>query len=177
MHDDHKGYVRVHMPSGATDVRYIAARPVDRRASFSGSGLPYTNARQAFEGTPYHGRAKVLENDLVEIRVSATRLPGAYYADMKGTLVPPTIYLWWKDGTSGETRRGHVVVSAATPFRSISMPRRPEGQARAVKFYDNEVPVVRSQEAILIASAYPSADAERGNAREPVNFWGTRPPV
>lgn len=161
-------------------VEYVAACPTDRRASFAGSALPFASAKQAFDGTPFRGRARLALGDggatTYEIHLPGGRLPGAFYADMKGTLIPPTVFLWWRDAC-GSVKRGRVLVGEAPPFRSISMPRRPEGGPRTVATYDAEYPVIRSQEAILIASAYPSRAAETGEAREPDNFWGTRPPV
>lgn len=176
------GPILVRLPPGSAPtgaVEYVAACPTDRRTSFAGSALPFASAKQAFDGTPFRGRARPAlggDSSTYEIRLAGGRLPGAFYADMKGTLVPPTVFLWWREAC-GSVKRGRVPVGEAPPFRSISMPRRPLGGPRTVATYDAEYPVIRSQEAILIASAYPSRAAETGEAREPANFWGTRPPV
>lgn len=155
-------------------VEYIAANPVDRRMSFSGSALPYADARQAFYGTPNRGKVHLnSKSNTYELRFAAP--PSSYYANLKGDLVPPTVYILWR--SQGKLRRGSLRLGEPVPFRSISMPRRPSGNHRTVATYDVPYPFMRSQEEILIASAYPSYNAENMEAKEPPNFWGTRPPV
>lgn len=153
-------------------VFYITSKAADRRASFSGSGIPYVNAAQAFQGTRNHGYAEHVGGNVFNVFLPEG-LPGSYYeSDMTGKLVPPVIHLKWK--SRGNNMSSKVKIAEAIPFRSGSLPYR--GNRRTVSFYDDtKYPVVRSQESILIASAYPALTAATGDAKEPDNFWGTKP--
>jgi hypothetical protein len=48
---------------------YIAAAPADHRATFTGSGLPFYNQIQAFEGTPNIGIVEIKQNNTFEIKL------------------------------------------------------------------------------------------------------------
>ncbi len=154
-------------------VFYIASKAADRRASFSGSGIPYVNAAQAFQGTRNHGYAENVGGGNTFRFFLAEGLPGSYYeSDMTGRLVPPVIHVRWT--SNGKKMSSSVKIAEAIPFRSSTLPRR--GESRTVSFYDDtKYPVVRSQETILIASAYPALKASTGDASEPDNFWGSKP--
>ena len=153
-------------------VVFIASRSSDQRYSFTGSGMPFTNAEQAFHDTPNKGTATFKGGNLYEI--SLQTLPNSYYCGLGTHKVPPRVSLRWR---SGGVLKGRVVdVGKPIPYRSLTFP--PNGKFdRSVSFYDNEYPFARSQERILLESAYPSEEALLGNAPEPRNFWGTRPPV
>jgi hypothetical protein len=168
--------VKIKLPEGVVvdgdRVYYITSKAADRRASFSGSGIPYVNAAQAFQGTRNHGYAEHIGGNTYKAFLPEG-LPGSYYeSDMSGRLVPPVIHVRWR--SNGQNMRSKVKIAEAIPFRSSTLPYR--GDSRTVSFYDDtKYPVVRSQEAILIASAYPALKASTGEASEPDNFWGTKP--
>lgn len=141
-------------------LHYAAPAPVDRRASYSGSGLPYASREQAFAGTPNRGVADVGGGNAFELRLDA---PSAYYEGLGTVLVPPTLHLAYLAG--GVEMRSEVPLSKPVPFRTLTYPAQRNGAA----FYAPESPLVRSQEAILRASAYPAENAQ------PADFWGGRP--
>ncbi len=153
-------------------LHFIAARSSDRRYSYTGSGLPFTNAEQAFHATQNMGEAKCMGNNMFEI--SLNTIPNSYYEGLGTRKVPPRVNIWWL--SNGVKKTGGVQIGKSIPFRSLTFP--PNGKFnRDVMLYDNEFKFARSQERILLESAYPSYDASVGVAQEPENFWGTRPPV
>ena len=148
------------MPDGRT-VTYVAAAPMDSRASFTGSGLPFADKDQAFFETPNAGRAKVYPDRSFEIRMIT---PASYYAALGTVLVRPTVFLTFE--VKGARRVAHVPLSDPMAFRLLTYPR----QRTSCTFYEEDKVILpRTQEAILRASAYPA------DRRTPCNFWGTKP--
>ena len=154
--------VRVRLPERPDDgvVQWVAAAPADYRSSFSGSGLPFVDAKMAFYNTPNHGTASVEPDRTVAVDLYA---PNSYYVGLGTVRVPPTLHLVYTVG--GRTVRQAVPVGQGIPFRSLTYP----GTRENTMFYAPEQPRIRSQEEILRASAYPSTN------QEPADFWGARP--
>jgi hypothetical protein len=142
-------------------MQYIAAAPADYRSSFSGSGLPFASAEQAFYNTPNSGTADVDIDGAFAVRLY---YPNSYYVGLGSGKVPPTLHMTYL--MDGKERQHAARIGNGVPFRSLSYPRKRTG----ADFYeDDEQRPVMSQEAILRASAYPETN------REPHNFWGDRP--
>jgi hypothetical protein len=139
---------------------YLAAHPGDRRASFSGSMLPFPTESMAFEGTPNAGTLQI-STFPITIRFA---FPNSYYTGK--TLIPPTLYLSYV--RHGRKEITSIRLSDPTPFRDIAHPPT----RTSVQFYPsaNTYPV-RSQYDILLSSAYSSA---RGGGHK---FWGNKPAV
>jgi len=78
--------------SGET-IDYIAANPIDRRYSYSGSGLPFPNAELAYEGTTNKGTAVIDDDGDFQIEVE---YPNAYYVRQGSILLNPHVYLYLK---------------------------------------------------------------------------------
>lgn len=155
--------VRGTLPQRPDDAKlyYAAPSPVDRRASFSGSGLPYASRDQAFVGTPNRGVAEVGGiGNAFELRLDS---PSAYYEGLGTVLVPPALHLAYVIG--GVEMRSQVPLARPVPFRTLSY----QAQRKDAMFYAPESPLLRTQEAILRASAFPTANAQ------PADFWGGRP--
>lgn len=153
-------------------IRYYAAAPPESRGSFSGSGLPFMNFNQAMHASPNVG---AIEDSPTgnEVQVTLAAMPNAYYAGLGTVYVPPTLYLEYSSG--GQVRLQSVrLAGAAAAYRTLTYPAFGDTKARTdATFYEPAPGVpVRTQEAILRASAYPSD----GRTQEP-NFWGTRPPM
>lgn len=159
----HDIIVRGTLPSPSDDgvIHYIAAAPPDYRSSFSGSGLPYASAEQAFYNTPNRGSTRVGVAGGWEVKMVA---PSAYYADGGMERVPPTLYLAYMSG--GRHVRTSVRVSEGVPFRTLTHDDR---RTSAVFYAPGNDGMVRSQEEILRASAFPAVNVM------PPDFWGGRP--
>jgi hypothetical protein len=143
---------------------YAAAAPADRRASFSGSGLPFPNANQAFDNTPNIGT--VLTDPGSGSFTIQIKVPNAYYVGLGSVYVQPKIYLNWHNGHVAKERA--LNISEGIAYRKLTYP----WQRSSTMFYEN-LPVqlpVRSQEQILRDSAY-------NVNKEADKFWGLRPPV
>ena len=159
-------------PGEAVDdnyIEFVAASPAEAKSSFSGSALPFTNACQAFYRTPNRGRAVLVRDNVFQVDLF---MPNSYYTGLGTVEVLPTVHIRYR--SYGRDRRRHIQIGPHIPFRSLTFP--PAGKLkRSIGLYDADYPWVRSQEQILLASAYPQKNNAK-NVPEPDNFWGTRPP-
>ena len=151
-------------------IYFLAAAPPDYRASFSGSGLPYSSQLQAFENTPNRGTVKVSLDGSFTIKLMT---PNAYYVGLGTVYVPPTLYIEYET-PSGHRRNVNLKLSDGIPYRSLTWPG--PGQKTTVRgnamFYGTQFDLpIRSQEQVLRDSAYPAT-----NHMEP-SFWGLKPPL
>lgn len=153
-----KGFIADNVVGGR--IRYAAAAPADRRSSFSGSGLPFSNNAQAFDNTPNQGSLELQMGNAFEITLAG--IPNSYYAGLGTVLIPPTVYIFYNNG-SGE-KIVSIQVTDSIPYRTLTYPSVRSG----VEFYKGgfELPV-RSQEQILVDGRYPE--------RSHPDFWGLRP--
>jgi len=158
-------------PQPGTAVSYIAAAPADRRSSFTGSGLPFANERQAFEGSPNRGSVATDAQGAAEVTLAGP--PNAYYAGLGTLLVPPSLQVMYVDADGVERRGAASLASVAgIPYRTNTYQRTRSG----AEFYDVPQQLARSQPAILAASAYP-ADAQQSAQRSlDTDFWHGKPP-
>lgn len=153
-------------PDGDT-VAFVAPSPPDYRSSFSGSGLPFAGFKQAFDRTPNKGSAAVdRETNTVSL---ALYPPNSYYAGLGTVLIQPKVHIRYT--SSGKTVEETAPVGASVPFRTLTYPAWNTRPRTGPEFYDTGDLPVRSQEAILRASAYPTRNVM------PPNFWGTKPPL
>lgn len=145
------------IPAGSA-IQYVAARPIERRMSFTGSGLPYATTMQAFENTPTKG--EIVVNGSKQFKLTF-QMPSAYYTGLGTAIVPPTIYL-----TFG-TIKDRIYLSPPLPFRTLTYPNL----RKDVMFYDglNSLPV-RGQEEILRSAGYCTRSHYD-------NWFGQKPPV
>jgi hypothetical protein len=141
-------------------VRYAAPTPVPRGASFSGSGMPFASASQAFDRTPNKGVARVGTDHTFEVVLEA---PGAYYVGLGTVKVAPVLHIAYK--AKGTLQTDQLPLGEGTPFRTTTYP----ASRSSASFYDHDHVLIRSQEEILYDSAYPSTDVE------PPDFWGGKP--
>ena len=157
---------RMHARTTDSKLTYAAARPADRHASFSGSGLPFYNAEQAFDQTPNIGTVAV--GPLGDFVVKC-QMPNSYYIDLGTTLVQPTLYFSWSDAVaSGEVKTRSVPLAQPIAHRKLTYP----WQRTNASFYGSLLGLpVRSQEQVLRDSAYDPAHESSPD------FWGLRPPV
>lgn len=148
-------------------VYYIAAAGADRRASYTGSGLPFANQIQAFENTPNIGSVDIGNNQTFKIHLVT---PNSYMAGLGTVQVPPTLYLNYQRH-NGEKRTVTIKVAEPIPYRSMTYPTEPRARDGPT-FYDSQFDLVaKTQEQILYDSAYPC------DRRTHQNFWGLKPPV
>lgn len=144
-------------------IHYIAACPPDYRATYTGSGLPFANQPQAFQGSPNQGSVKLIDGTF-EIRLM---FPNSYYIGLGTVLVPPTLFIRYVSN-EGKDRSVSVNLSEGIPYRTLTYP---SGRKDAT-FYKGgwEMPV-RTQEKVLRDSGYPSKNVV------PPNHWGLKPPL
>lgn len=146
-------------------VRFIAASPANRRASFTGSGLPFHSEKQAFDTTPNRGALR-LSGKAFEIPLM---FPNSYYVDLGSKLVPPSLYLHYTNGR-GDDRTVAIKLGDPIPYRLLGNPKDFTLEKKDAAFYHahHNLPV-RSQEQVLLDSAYPSKN------KMAADFWGLKP--
>ena len=138
-------------------VTYYAAAPATRGASFDGSGLPFANETQAFQGSATRGRATASVEGTYTAKIA---MPNSYYAGLGTKLVPPA--LWVTYTSNGSTYEGSAKVADGIPFRTLSYPAQRTGP----EFYAAQIPgTIMSQQALLYASAFPSTNPVGLNGR------------
>ena len=171
MQEIHLQFSLAPAPRPGAAISYAAAAPADRRSSFTGSGLPFANERQAYEGTPNRGSEVAGDNGVVSVTLKGP--PNAYYAGLGTLLVPPVLQVQYVDA-SGVSRRGALSLAsiAGIPYRTNTYQRSRLG----VDFYAVPDKLARSQPDILAASAYP-VDAHKAAERSiDADFWHGKPP-
>ena len=174
--DLHNGDVKLKVsvsptPRDGTTVKYIAAAPAERRSSFTGSGLPFANERQAFSNTPNTGE---VPGGSHQLKITLQGAPNAYYAGLGTLLIPPHLRVEYVD-ESGILRRGAVSLAnvVGIPFRTNTYQRMRTGP----EFYSVPDMLARSQPMILRASAFPeNAAVASAVAANLTDFWRGRPP-
>ncbi len=143
------------------EIKYIAARPADRRASYSGSGFPYPNKQQAFDNTPTKGTLK-LTGHAFQLTFP---IPNSYYANLGNKLVLPTLFISYNNA-SGKHQVIEIVVDDQLPYRFLQFPYQ-RGDATFYHAHHN-LPV-RTQEQVLRDAEYPSSGKMAND------YWGLKP--
>jgi hypothetical protein len=131
-------------------MKFIAAAPFDRRYSYSGSGLPFTTYKQAFDSTPNQGVVESSSSSSYQIRLKD--MPNSFYVNGMKSLVPPTLYLDFTD-PKGEAREHCVKLCRPLPGKRMhfSAARNALGPAY---YRDPLFRSVKSQEEILMKKAH-----------------------
>jgi len=122
----------------------------------------------AFDNTPNKGSVKVSPGNSFSIQI---KYPNSYYAGLGTVIIPPTLFISFMDNNDVETVV-HIPVSKGIPYRLLTYPMQYTKARKDCMFYEGgwELPV-RTQEQILLDSAYPSRN------RMDDNFWGLKPPM
>ena len=148
-------------------LQYMAASPVEKRMSFSGSGLPYSSPLMAFENSKNKG---IIEVGLNNSFTFSIEMPSAYYTNLGTNLIPPSLYIKYNNGISVITI--NIQLAEPVPYRLLTYPSTHTMARKNANFYQDILPLpVRTQEEILISSSYPKQNAMY------TNFWGLKPPV
>jgi len=146
-------------------IRWIAPKSPHRTTGFSGSGLPYHDADQAFLNTENTG---VIESSDGTFNINMRTLPSAYYTGLGSVYVPPVLMLETRLDNSVESYRTHVFLSPiGMPYRWIAgAPPGPratpndEEVGRSMFYTGREnLGLFQNQEAQLRFKGYPSAQA------------------
>ena len=146
-----KGSVKTIMSN--PKVIFWAANPPTYSTSYSGSGLPYHSADQAFDKTPNLGVVQA-ENGKFQFKL---KFPNSYYSGLGTVYMPPHVYIKvCENGTDGKVES--IKLGDGIPFRMLTYPPPPSQAPRCSSiFYGgrNKLPV-RTQEQILRDSSYPN---------------------
>lgn len=146
-------------------VHWLAAAPLDRMTTFTGSGLPFASPAQAMCHTPNRGTAHLdARNECV---ITLHDLPNSFRTSCGSTLVPPTLFLVYHlaDDDADAPRVQAVPLVPPLKYRDL-VPRCPPSPS----CYLERLPV-RSQERILLDGAW---DPEE---RDETFGFGLKPPM
>lgn len=139
---------------------YLAAAPPDRRASYSGSSLPFPSPLFAFQNSDARGEARVdADGQSTPIMI---KLPNSFYGGLGTVLIPPTLYIKYK--LSGREQEEAIKLTEPVGYRGLTY----DNERTTSMFYGRRLPV-RSQEQILNDSAYSKTRQD--------SFWGLKPPA
>ena len=127
------------------DLEYIAPAPLDRRASFTGSGLPYPSAHHAFADSPNQGRARSGRDGHLELALGS---PGGFYECNGTEYHDPFVILRYADGHC-ETRALPAAAAACRVHRDLTYP-----EARTSPLYYDRAPVVEDQWVRLLRTGF-----------------------
>lgn len=147
-------------------IRWMAPQKPTRGIGFNGSGLPYHNADQAFDGTPNRGE---IDSPNGSFSIAMETLPSAYYTGLGSTYVPPVVVFETAVmGDESKNYRSHVFLSPiGIPFRwTAGSPPGPRVEPRAdevgrAMFYNGreDLGLFQNQEALLRYKGYPTDEA------------------
>lgn len=143
----------------------IAASPADRKASYTGSGFPFHNERQAFQNTPNKLAIQVVNNTFS----MPLLFPNSYYVELGNKLIPPTLFIRYHNGE--REKMINIKLGDPIPYRLLGYPPKEFTLSRNdASFYHahHNLPV-RSQEQVLRDSSYPDKNKMASD------FWGLRP--
>ena len=169
------------------EIHYIAPKGIHRGMSFAGSGLPYHNADQAFEGTENKG---VVNSPDGSFTIELQTFPSAYYTGLGSTYIPPVLMLETiksntKNSANPETFKTHLFLSPeGVPYRWIAgAPPGPriapvEGNVGRAMFYSGreELPLFQNQEMLCRYKGYPSDETAFAlPGRMDLNPWEDTP--
>lgn len=143
-------------------IKYTAANPPTYNNSFSGSALPFPSEEIAYENTPNRGIVEIINGQFS----FTIRYPNSYYINIGTIYVKPHLKLILVDkdnNTIGEQRV--IELGEGVPFRTLTWPAQRDWNNGPL-FYKNYNLPVRTQNQILLDSAYPSRNIV------PDNFWG-----
>ena len=149
-----------HFANAPIQIRWIAPNGPHRSFSFSGSGLPYANAEQAFEGTPNKG---LISSPDGSFSLVLNTLPSAYYTGLGSTYVPPVL-MFDANTDDKQNFRTHIFLSEiGVPYRWISgapsgtkVANDDEQNGRSMFYNGREsLQLFRNQEDLLRHKAYP----------------------
>lgn len=150
------------------EIRYIAPKGIHRGFSFAGSGLPYHNADQAFDGTQNKG---VVHSTDGKFAIELDTLPSAYYTGLGSTYIPPVLLLETTNMNTQDKFKTHLFLSpVGVPYRWIAgAPSGPrvgprEGNIGRAMYYDGreQLPLFQNQEMLCRYKGYPSDEAAYG---------------
>jgi hypothetical protein len=155
-----------------TEVEFWAAAPATFGASFSGSGLPYSDSEMAFCNTPNKGKLfPTSKRVLIHLKT-----PNSYYSHLGTRQIPACVTV--KLTSNGTVYLENIELGSAVPNRTLTYP----SSRSSCLFYDRSLLTTqRSQEKILRSSGYPSCISENNcnnfTLFSEKNFWGGAVPL
>ena len=149
-------------------LKFWAANSPSYNSNFSGSGLPFPNAEVAFDQSSNIGTSNI-NNGKFSFSLN---YPNSYYSNMGTVYVKPEVQIQVYDAGTNKavSEVQHINLGEGIPFRTLTYPYQRNWNEGPLLYKNTQMPAVRTQEQILVSSAYPSTNTM------PKNFWGKKPP-
>jgi hypothetical protein len=120
-------------------IEFLAAQPSERRASFTGSGMPLPDEAVALQGPKNRGTATATVNNGLFRVILPLGFPGVYYVGMGSEIAPPTLHVIYRPYADGPRVWCRAPISKAHPFI--------HHRSSLNYLYGTQPPPLRSQEA------------------------------
>jgi len=151
---------RVAYASRYAHVEILAPCPIDRRASYSGSGLPFASVAMAMEGTPNYVELPADADGAFSV---VFKYPNSYLSDDACTKIPPSIFVVL---TLPDEAADQIVVRLEMPddlpVRTIT--ERREKCALGPEFYAAKADIIGVRGAEATMRALAAVKVHRGLA-------------
>ena len=149
-------------------LKFWAASPPTYGSNFSGSGLPFPNEEVAFEKSENIGSSDILNGNFS----FSLRVPNSYYTNMGTVYVNPEVQIQVYDRNTNKpvSEIQHINLGEGIPYRTLTYPAQRNWNHGPLFYKKDILPPIRTQEQILLDSAYPKTN------KVPNNFWGKKPP-
>ena len=143
---------RVLNPAQFSRIELMAAAPIDRKTSYSGSGLPFTCSGMALEGTPNYAEVPVTEEGNFSVLF---QYPNSYLSDDAHTKVPPSVFVVLTPLAQAQAQPTIVRLELPDDLPVRTLTDRAERKALGPEFYNAKVEVIgiRGAEATMRALA------------------------
>lgn len=118
-------------------IELMAAAPIDRRVSYSGSGLPFPCAAVALDGTPNYAEVPVTPDGAFTARFE---WPNSYLSDDATAKVPPSVFVVLTPRVGGRPVLVRLELPDDLPVRTLT--DRAERSALGPAFYSAKADVI-----------------------------------
>lgn len=150
-----------------THMKFWAANKVERRFSFSGSGLPLPSEKIAFENSPNRGVTKLV---LGNFKIIIDK-PSSYYTNLGSKYVPSKLYYCFCDSKYQDVSKVYsLILGIGVPYRSLNYNESGYRKKGAMGYLNNELEYL-PQWKLLVKTGFPK------NNKQSENYWGVKPPV
>lgn len=133
MNDDGTVHIRgnVKSPAQYVSMFLLAAHPIDRRVSYSGSGLPWPCPSQAFQDTP--NRYEIPESGHIDCTFM---FPNSYYLEDAFERVSPSIFLICSRPNNSEPQVVRMELPEDATLKLRTLTHRPRRHVEGPLFYN-----------------------------------------
>lgn len=148
-----------------THMKYWAANKIEKRKSFSGSGLPLASEKMAFQNSVNRGIIKLL---LGNFKIIIDK-PSTYYTNLGSKYISSKLYYCLCNEKYEDVSKVYSIdLGLGVPYRSLTWNESGYRKRGPMGYLNKELKYL-PQWKILKGSSYPS------NNKQASNYWGIKP--